>query len=98
LGVLAAFYAYESQVPEIAKRKALGLRELYGADERSCRYFALHETADIGHARVWGEHLRQILQSHPELADEALNAAEEVARALWNGLDGIEDQRNGLRN
>ena len=40
-GVLAAFYAYESQMPEIAKRKARGLRELYGVDERSCRYFAL---------------------------------------------------------
>jgi sugar lactone lactonase YvrE len=33
-------YAYESQVPEIEKRKAHGLRELYGVDESSCRYFA----------------------------------------------------------
>ncbi len=97
-GVLAAFYAYESQVPQIAKVKARGLRELYGADERSCEYFALHETADIHHARVWGEQLRQILQANPELADEALNAGEEAAKALWNGLDGIEEQRKALRN
>ena len=93
-GVLAAFYAYESQVPEIAKRKARGLRELYGVDERSYRYFALHETADIHHARVWSEQLKQILQANPQLADEALSAAEEAARALWQGLDGIEEQRH----
>ena len=31
---LAAFYAYESQVPRVAKEKARGLREMYGADER----------------------------------------------------------------
>ncbi len=97
-GILAALYAYESQVPEIAKRKARGLRELYGVDQRSCRYFVLHETADIHHARVWSDQLRQILRANPELADEALNAAEEAARALWNGLDGIEEQRNALRN
>ncbi len=97
-GVLAAFYAYESQVPEIAKRKARGLREFYGVDERSYRYFALHETADIHHARVWSDQLRQILRANPELADEALNAAEEAARALWNGLDGIEEKRHPLRN
>ena len=92
-GVLAAFYVYESQVPEIAKRKARGLREFYAVDERSYRYFALHETADLHHARVWSEQLRQILRANPELADEALNAAEEAARALWNGLDGIEEER-----
>ncbi len=97
-GILAALYAYESQVPEIAKRKARGLRELYCVDERSCRYFALHETADIYHARVWSEQLRQILQTNPELADEGLNAAGEAARAVWNGLDGIEEQRSALRN
>ena len=97
-GVLAAFYAYESQVPEIAKRKAWALRELYGVDERSCRYFGLHETADIHHARVWSEQLRQILLANPELADEALNGAEEAASAVWTGLDGIEERRNALRN
>ena len=33
----------------------------------------------------------------PQLAHEALNAAEE-ARALWNGLDGSEEKGYPLRN
>jgi len=97
-GILAAFYAYESQVPQIAMVKARGLREHYGADERSCRYFALHETADIHHARVWGGQLKHVLQASPEFAEEALSSAEEAARALWNGLDGIEEERKDLKN
>src|SRR6202166_2349770 len=43
---LAAFYAYESQVPRVAQEKDRGLRELYGADEKTRGYFTLHGTAD----------------------------------------------------
>src|SRR3954468_8874881 len=43
---LAAFYAYESQVPRVAQEKARGLKEMYGADNATCRYFTLHTTAD----------------------------------------------------
>src|SRR5258705_4492396 len=39
---LAAFYAYESQVPRVAAEKDRGLRELYGADQHTTRYFTLH--------------------------------------------------------
>ncbi len=51
--VLAAFYAYESQVPRIAQEKGRGLREMYGADDKTCGYFSLHATADVYHSRVW---------------------------------------------
>jgi pyrroloquinoline-quinone synthase len=44
---LAAFYAYESQVPRIAGEKERGLREMYRADDKTCGYFALHATADV---------------------------------------------------
>ncbi|HVI08513.1 MAG TPA: iron-containing redox enzyme family protein, partial [Candidatus Binatia bacterium] len=50
---LAAFYAYESQVPSVAKEKERGLRERYGADDKTCGYFTLHATADIYHSNVW---------------------------------------------
>jgi pyrroloquinoline-quinone synthase len=90
---LAAFYAYESQVPRIAKEKARGLHENYGADEKTCTYFTVHETADIYHSRVWKEQLGRQIEAHPELASDALDSAEAAAKALWTALDGIEHRR-----
>jgi pyrroloquinoline-quinone synthase len=89
---LATFYAYESQVPRVAKEKARGLKEMYGADNATCRYFTLHTTADVRHSQVWKELLSK------EVADEtsaarALDAAESAAKALWTALDGIERER-----
>lgn len=93
---LAAFYTYESQVPRIAQEKERGLREMYGADDKTCGYFSLHTTADIYHSRVWHKQLEKRIAAHPETADAALNAAENAARALWKALDGIEARRTAL--
>ena len=90
---LAAFYAYESQVPRVAREKVRGLREMYGANARSCGYFTLHQTADVHHAQVWKEQLELELEADPQAAEAALEAAEAAARALWKALDGIERQR-----
>jgi pyrroloquinoline-quinone synthase len=91
--VLAAFYAYESQVPRVAKEKARGLREMYGADNKTCGYFTLHTTADIHHSNVWREQLSKHLEANPEMAERALASAEAAAKALWTALDGIEARR-----
>lgn len=90
---LAAFYAYESQVPRVAKEKDRGLRAMYGADERTASYFALHTTADIYHSNVWREQLAKRVDANPEMAEQALTAAESAAKALWTALDGIEERR-----
>jgi pyrroloquinoline-quinone synthase len=90
---LAAFYAYESQVPRVAKEKARGLRERYGADEKACSYFSLHTTADVFHSQVWLQQLAKRLESHPEGAEKALAGGEAAAKALWTALDGIESRR-----
>jgi pyrroloquinoline-quinone synthase len=90
---LAAFYAYESQVPRVAAEKERGLRDLYGADAKTCRYFTLHKTADVQHAQVWRELLDEQLAADPAKTEAALNAAETAAQALWNALDGIERAR-----
>jgi pyrroloquinoline-quinone synthase len=90
---LAAFYVYESQVPRIAKEKERGLREMYGADDKTCGYFALHATADIYHSNVWRKQLENRIAAHPETADAALDAAENAAKMLWRALDGIEAAR-----
>ena len=90
---MAAFYAYESQVPRVAKEKERGLREMYGADDKTCGYFALHTTADIYHSNVWRRQLEKRVIANPETADAALAAAENAARMLWQALDGIEAAR-----
>jgi pyrroloquinoline-quinone synthase len=93
---LAAFYAYESQVPRVAQEKERGLREIYGADDKTCGYFSLHATADVYHSRVWRKQLDKRIAAHPETADAALDAAENAARMLWKALDGIEARRTAL--
>ncbi len=90
---LAAFYAYESQVPRVAKEKERGLREIYGADEKSRGYFGLHATADVQHSQVWRQQLGKRLEANPRMAEKALAAGEDAAKALWRALDGIEARR-----
>jgi pyrroloquinoline-quinone synthase len=90
---LAAFYAYESQVPRVAKEKERGLREMYGADDKTVGYFALHATADIFHSNVWRKQLEKRIAANPETAQAALDAAEKTAQLLWKALDGIEATR-----
>jgi len=93
---LAAFFAYESQVPRIAREKEDRLRDMYGADDKTCGYFTLHAEADVHHARVWRGLLEKRLAEHPEVADAALDAAENAARMLWQALDGIDARRNAM--
>jgi pyrroloquinoline-quinone synthase len=90
---LAAFYAYESQVPRVAQEKDRGLRELYGADERTRAYFTLHTTADLYHSQVWRKQLEKRIKANPRTAEKALAAAENAAKALWKALDGMEARR-----
>jgi len=90
---LAALYAYESRVPAIAREKASGLKEHYGADAATSSYFTLHQTADVLHANVWRDRIASELERNPSAAQEALAAAEGAAAALWSALDGIEQER-----
>lgn len=91
---LAAFYAYESQVPRVAREKASGLRTRYGADARTCNYFILHIMADVHHSQVWRDLLeKQLSEAGDDSAAKALDAAEKTAQALWHALDGIERER-----
>ena len=90
---LAAFYAYESQVPRVAQEKARGLREMYDASDKTCGYFTLHATADIHHSKIWRQQLAKGLETDPNPAERALAAGERAAKALWHALDGIDRRR-----
>ncbi len=84
---VAALYAYESQVPEIATQKIAGLRRFYGVTEPAAlRYFALHEEADVRHRAAW----RNWLAVQPVAVHAAaLQAAERGLRALEGALAAI---------
>jgi pyrroloquinoline-quinone synthase len=94
---LSSLYTYESRVPAIARTKAEGLKQHYGADTATARYFSVHQTADVHHANVWRNAIEAELAAHPEDADSALDAAESAAAALWNTLSGIERERQQAR-
>ena len=95
---MASLYTYESRVPAIARTKAEGLKQHYGADKATARYFTLHQTADVHHAKVWRDAIEAELAAHPEDADVALDAAEATAAALWSTLSGIERERQRARS
>ena len=87
---VAAFYAYEAQVPEIATRKIDGLRRFYNITEpRSLAYFAVHEEADVRHRQAWRTWLAQ--QSGVD-TEAVLHGAERALRALWGALDAVSPE------
>jgi len=88
---LGALYAYESQIPDVARTKIDGLKDRYGiADDRTLRFFTVHEAADEEHAAV----CRALLDKLPaDEADEAVEAAGALADALLGFLDGVEATR-----
>jgi pyrroloquinoline-quinone synthase len=85
---LGALYAYESQFPAVASAKIEGLIDRYSvADEPTLRFFRVHEVADVEHSSV----CRTLLDRLPEAdREEAIAAGEELARALWTFLSGVE--------
>jgi pyrroloquinoline-quinone synthase len=93
---IAAFYAYEAQVPEIASQKISGLRRFYGiSDAPSLAYFAVHEEADVRHRAAW----REWLASQEDLDEAAvLSAAERTLQALWGALDAVYPEACASKN
>jgi len=84
---VAALYAYESQVPEVASTKIDGLKKFYGVQsERGLAYFAVHQKADKAHRAAW----RNWLDEHAQGQDEEILATtHEALDALWGVLDAV---------
>lgn len=89
---LAALYAYESQIPEVAKTKRAGLKDFYGiADERAVSFFRVHEDIDVLHQQIEKQILSERCETPGQQA-RALRGASESAKALWAFLDGITSE------
>ena len=91
---VAALYAYESQVPEIATTKMDGLRKFYGVESaEGLAYFTVHEEADKAHRAAW----RAWLEEHATGNDEEILATtNEALNALWGALDAVH--KSAARN
>jgi pyrroloquinoline-quinone synthase len=88
---LGALYAYESQLPGIASTKIKGLAERYDViDERTIRFFNVHEHADVEHSAVCRE-LIDVLPAGER--EEALAGATQLSEALLRFLDGMQVER-----
>ncbi|HKO97981.1 MAG TPA: CADD family putative folate metabolism protein [Pyrinomonadaceae bacterium] len=86
---LAALFAYESQIPDVARTKREGLKSFYGIeDERAVSFFRVHEGIDVLHQQVESQILSREC-STVEGQEKAINAATESAKALWMFLDGV---------
>jgi pyrroloquinoline-quinone synthase len=94
---LAALYAYESQIPEIARTKREGLAAFYGiTNPEAVRFFTVHEEADVWHRQVEREALGRAAVSQAD-CENALAAASRCLDALNRALDGVM-RENGLTN
>ncbi len=85
LAAIAAFYAYEAQIPEIAAEKIKGLKAHYEVHDREgLAYFGVHEKTDRIHRAQW----RKVLMEQPcGDSEEILAAVEAGLKALWSALD-----------
>ncbi len=84
---VAALYAYESQVPEIASTKIDGLKKFYGIDKpEGLAYFTVHEQADREHRAAWRNWLEEHASGNEE---EILATTDEALNALWVALDAV---------
>jgi pyrroloquinoline-quinone synthase len=88
---VAALYAYEAQVPEIAATKMEGLRRHYDVRSREgLAYFAVHEEADRVHRAAWRGWLEAAGTSTARDEDRILLTVQTALAALWGALDGVQ--------
>lgn len=84
---VAALYAYEAQVPEIATTKIDGLKKFYGLESpSSLAYFTVHEEADKAHRAAWRNWLEEHASGDEE---EILATTNQALDSLWGALDAV---------
>jgi pyrroloquinoline-quinone synthase len=86
---LAALYAYESQIPAVAKAKIEGLAQNYAISaDRDVAFFRVHMDADVVHSETSRSILRDLCDT-PEKSAAADAAAKRTLDALYGFLDSV---------
>jgi pyrroloquinoline-quinone synthase len=87
---VAAVYAYERQVPEVAKAKIDGLRQRYGVkDARTLAFFEVHSDLDVEHSEAERRIVRDLGAGEDETV---LRAAASALDAWWGFLDAVDPE------
>src|SRR5919108_4940703 len=86
---VAALYAYEHQVPEVAAEKIRGLVDRYGIDDpRTLAFFTVHSSLDVEHAEAERAMIRTLAADSGEEA--VLSATRAALDAWWRFLDAVD--------
>ena len=84
---VAAVYAYEAQVPDVAKAKIDGLKANYAVDDPSTlAFFELHSELDVEHS---GAERRMIEELGAGFEEEVLAATDEALDRWYAFLDAV---------
>jgi pyrroloquinoline-quinone synthase len=86
---VAALYAYERQVPQVAGSKIEGLEKHYGiTDERALKFFIVHGVLDIEHSGAEREMLGELARNTQDQPIES--ATQRALDAWWNFLSAVD--------
>ena len=86
---LASLYAYESQIPAVAKAKIEGLAKHYSITaERDIAFFSVHMDADVHHSETSRQILRDLCDT-TEKTKQAETATGRTLDALYGFLDSV---------
>lgn len=86
---LASLYAYESQIPSVAKAKIEGLAKWYSITaDRDIAFFSVHMEADVNHSETSRQILRDLCDT-PEKTTQAEQATGRTLDALYGFLDSV---------
>jgi pyrroloquinoline-quinone synthase len=86
---VAALYAYERQVPEVAGSKIAGLEAHYGVtDKRAQSFFIVHGEMDVEHSGAEREMLGELIDPADSAAVE--RATGRALEAWWNFLSAVD--------
>jgi pyrroloquinoline-quinone synthase len=87
---VAALYAYEGQVPEVATEKINGLRQHYDVDDaRTLSFFTVHSTLDIEHSGAERDMIGSLAASEADKA-AAVAATRAALDGWWGFLSAVD--------
>jgi len=86
----AAMYGYEKELPKISRSKIDGLKKYYGIDNSDATsYFEIHEEADVRHAGLWMNILKNV---SPDMTQSVFEAGFKSLAAQNKLLDSIQEK------